>query len=84
MTNKKYSEYYADQSPIPFYVLLSLFILSNMLRVVNFTPEVKVIIDDVRVWINAAVIIMGRCILLLLYYYGRNLRGRFLSAPDLY
>lgn len=59
MTNKKYSEYYADQSPIPFYVLLSLFILSNMLRVVNFTPEVKVIIDDVRVWINAAVILMG-------------------------
>lgn len=59
MNNKSFREYYKEQTPIPVYVLVCLFILSTMLLVINFTDPVAEAVNDIRMYINAAVIILG-------------------------
>ena len=47
-----FAEFYAKESPVPFYIMMGLFVLSNMLLVINFTPEVAQMIYDSRRVIN--------------------------------
>jgi len=51
-------DYYAVQSPIPFYVMLGLFVFSNMLLVVNFTGAISTMIEPVRYVINSVLLIL--------------------------
>ena len=53
--NKKpltFPEFYAKESPIPFYVMIGLFSLSNMLLIIFFTPEAAEIVEKARLTIN--------------------------------
>lgn len=59
MNDKSFREYYREQSSIPVYVLLGLFILSTMLLVINFIDPVADAVNNVRLIINSAVIILG-------------------------
>ncbi|MGX8704989.1 MAG: hypothetical protein ACSW8J_00265 [bacterium] len=47
-----FAEFYAKESPIPFYVMMGLFVLSNMLLVINYTPEAEELVLNARRWIN--------------------------------
>ena len=47
-----FAEFYEKESPIPFYIMLGLFVLSNMLLVINFTPEMREIVKNARLGIN--------------------------------
>ena len=49
-------DFYAKESPIPFYVMLGMFVLTNMLLVINFTPEVAEQIVKVRLTINTVLL----------------------------
>ena len=51
-----FPEFYAKESPMPFYVLVTLFVISNMLLVIYFTPEVSERVYDARRWINTAIL----------------------------
>ncbi|MBQ6373176.1 MAG: hypothetical protein IJJ45_01670, partial [Clostridia bacterium] len=44
--------FYAKESQIPFFVMLGLFALSNMLLVINFTPEAAELVGKARLAIN--------------------------------
>lgn len=70
MSENSFREYYREQSAIPVYVLLGLFILSTMLLVINFIDPVAEAVNNVRMVINCAVIILGPlyfCFQLLLW-----------------
>ena len=70
MDEKSFRDYYREQSPIPIYIIFGLFILSNMLLVINFTEPVAETVNSVRLVINAAVIVLGPmyfCFQLLLW-----------------
>lgn len=47
-----FAEFYAKESPIPFYIMVGLFVLSDMLLVINFIPDVAQMIYDSRRIIN--------------------------------
>ena len=51
-----FPEFYARESSIPFYIMLGLYVLSNMLMVINFTPEIGKVMSQVRVIINAVLL----------------------------
>ena len=51
-----FPEFYAKESPIPFFVMLGLFILTNMLQVVNFTPEALELVERARLTINTVLL----------------------------
>lgn len=59
MCEKSFREYYKEQSSIPVYVFLGLFILSTMLQVINFIEPVAEALYNVRLIINCAVIILA-------------------------
>ncbi|MBR3007825.1 MAG: hypothetical protein IKH70_04395 [Stomatobaculum sp.] len=56
---ESFPEYYAKQSPVPFYVLLSMFLISNMLLVVCFRQPLAGYVQPVRRMINAAVLTLS-------------------------
>lgn len=59
MASKKrqsFREFYAQESPVPFYVMLGLFVLSNMLLVINFTQPAARYMELTRVYINTALL----------------------------
>ena len=51
-----FREFYAKESPIPFYVMLGLFIFTNNTQVVNFTPEALEATEQVRLTINTVLL----------------------------
>ena len=56
--NKSFSEYYAGESPAPFYILFTLFVFSNMLRVINFIEPVRIQVTTVRLVVNTVLLII--------------------------
>lgn len=70
MNDKSFKTYYREQSFLPVYILLGLFILSTMLLVINFIDPVAETVNSIRLIINSAVIICGPlyfCFQLLLW-----------------
>ena len=51
-------EFYAKESPIVFYAMLALFVVSNMLLIVNFIDPVAEKVLTARIGINAALLIL--------------------------
>ena len=51
-------EFYAKESPIVFYAMLALFVVSNMLLIVNFIDPVAEKVLTARIAINAALLIL--------------------------
>lgn len=51
-----FPEFYAKESSVPFYVMLGLFILTNMLQVINFTPEALALVERARLAINTVLL----------------------------
>ena len=47
-----FAKFYAKESAIPLYIMIGLFVLSNMLLVINFIPEVALRVYDSRWIIN--------------------------------
>ena len=54
-----FAEFYEKESPLPFYVLLGLFVFSNMLLVINYTEPFGQWAGTVRLYINAAVLALS-------------------------
>lgn len=47
-----FADYYAKESPIPFYIMMGLFSLTNMLLIINFAPEAAELVEKARLGIN--------------------------------
>ena len=71
---KKFREYYAGTNPIPFYVMIGLFVLSNMLLVIKFVGTIPDIISVFRLGINTVLLIL--CVM----YFAYNLLSWRLDA----
>ena len=56
-TSKTISEYYAGISAVPFYIMLFLFVLSNMLLIVNFKEPIILYIEPARFIINSVLLV---------------------------
>lgn len=56
--SKSFSEYYAGESPVPFYILFTLFVFSNMLRVINFIEPVGIQVLTIRLAVNTVLLIV--------------------------
>ena len=55
--SKSFSEYYAGESPVPFYIVFTLFVFSNMLRVINFIEPVGIRVVTIRLAVNTVLLI---------------------------
>lgn len=55
---KTFREYYAGINPIPFYIMIGLFIFSNMLLVVKFIEPIPETISLIRLAVNAVLLIL--------------------------
>lgn len=55
---KSFRDYYAETNPILFYVMIGLFVFSNMLLVVNFVGKIPAVINTIRLGINAVLLIL--------------------------
>ena len=53
-----FKKYYSEINPIPFYVMIGLFVFSNMLLVVNFIEPISERITTLRLWINAGLLVL--------------------------
>ena len=62
---KSFLEFYEKTSPIPFYVMLALFVISNMLMVVNFVIPVFAVVFKVHLIINTVLLIL--CIMYIAF-----------------
>jgi len=51
-----FPEFYAKESPIPFYIMVGLFVLTNMLLVINFVPQMMVFVLSARRVINTVLL----------------------------
>lgn len=49
-------EFYAKETPLPFYIMVGLFALSNMLLVVNYAPGVDTVVATARLIINTVLL----------------------------
>lgn len=56
--SKSFIDYYTELNPIPFYVMIGLFVFSNMLLIVNFIEPIPKRISILRLWINAGLLIL--------------------------
>ena len=55
---RSFLDYYAAEPPTLFYVMLGLFVFSNMLLVVNFAGVISTLIEPVRYAINSILLIL--------------------------
>ena len=63
--SKPFKEYYAEMNPIPFYVMIGLFVFSNMLLVVNFVEPVAEKITLFRLGVNTVLLVL--CIMYIAF-----------------
>lgn len=58
MKNRKsFLEFYSKESHIPFYIMIGLFVFSNMLMVVNFIDPVIVHVITLRLAVNTVLLV---------------------------
>ena len=81
--SKSFKEYYAEINPIPFYVMVGLFVFSNMLLVVNFIEPIPNQISILRLWINAGLLILCVLYMAFVLLLWRLEAGTFLTAAGL-
>ncbi len=63
--SKPFKEYYAEMNPIPFYVMIGLFVFSNMLLVVNFVEPIAEKITLFRLGVNTVLLVL--CIMYIAF-----------------
>ena len=57
-SSKTFRDYYAETNPIIFYVMVGLFVFSNMLLVVNFVGKIPAVITTLRLGINTVLLVL--------------------------
>jgi len=56
--SKSFLSYYAETLPVPFYILLGLFVFSNMLLIICFKEPISDYIEPARMVINAILLVL--------------------------
>lgn len=65
-SSKTFKEFYAGLNPIPFYVMIGLFVFSNMLLVIKFIDPIAEMISLIRIGVNAALLIF--CVMYIAFH----------------